>query len=217
MLQSEIRSDEQLVWSDQPIPRPFSCGSIGLMVMGIPFTVVPLIGIGALSVTAFARSPAPMLGGCFSLFAIPFLLAGIGMLTSPIWISLSMKNSIYAITTQRVLLVRKGFFGRRIIQSYSPEQLTRMERTERPGGTGDLIFEQFTTHQGSSVSTVRRVFFLMCRRSGRLKKFSARRCSPTVCAACDKRQSPARPRYFGGSILSTCPASDAFKRFITLL
>jgi hypothetical protein len=94
----------------------------------------------------------------FPLFGVPFILIGLGMLSSPYWLARKAKNTCYILTDRRAIIVDGGVFGSRTIHSFQPERLTAMSRTERKDGSGDLVFEQFTTRQGSGHTTTRRGF-----------------------------------------------------------
>jgi hypothetical protein len=83
------------------------------------------------------------------------------MLTSPVWVGKRAARMAYVITDQRAIIWEARFFGRLNVQSFGPERLVSMTRTERADGSGDLIFEQFTTRAGTGTRTVRRGFLAM--------------------------------------------------------
>ena len=84
----------------------------------------------------------------FPLFGLPFLLVGLALLSSPFWLARKAKKSCYILTDHRAIVVAAGFFGSRMIKSFGPEQLTTITRTEHSDGSGDLVFEEFTTGHG---------------------------------------------------------------------
>src|SRR6185437_12509968 len=91
-VRSELSEGEQLLWVGQPLPRRYVRSSIPIVLFGIPFTGFALFWMAGASGVLFAG--AAMNGGpggfaaflaCFPLFGLPFLIIGLGMLTSPYW------------------------------------------------------------------------------------------------------------------------------------
>ncbi|HEY0009194.1 MAG TPA: hypothetical protein VGB55_10760 [Tepidisphaeraceae bacterium] len=160
-VQSEVRPGEKLIWSAQPIARYFTPATVISMIFAIPFTAISLtIVLGALGLGyAAGRNGGGIAASCFSLFGIPFVLVGLGLFTSPLWHRRAMKRTAYAITDWRAVVFQSSFFGTRTVLSFEPDRLTKIERRERADGSGDLIFEEFITRQGTGVSTTRRGFF----------------------------------------------------------
>jgi hypothetical protein len=154
---SELRADEKLIWADQPLPRLYQWQAIGAVLFGIPWTAFAVFWV---AMTARATSHAKGLGPLFlfPLFGIPFILIGLGMLTSPFWLRRKAYRSIYVITSKRAVVMEGRIFGGVKVQSFMPDRLPSMTRKERADGTGDLIFEQFQQRAGSGSTTVRRGF-----------------------------------------------------------
>ncbi len=94
----------------------------------------------------------------FPLFGLPFLLVGLGMLTSPYWLGRKAVRTVYVVTSQRAIIFTGRVFGGVNIQTFMPDRLTSMTRNERADGSGDLIFEQFQQRAGSGTTTIRRGF-----------------------------------------------------------
>ncbi len=76
----------------------------------------------------------------FPLFGIPFVLIGFGLLSSPFWMMLKAKKTVYVITSARAITFDCGFSTS--IRSFSPNRLTDLQRKQRSDGSGDLIFER---------------------------------------------------------------------------
>jgi len=162
MAQAELKSDERLVWAAQPTPRFFTIATIVPVLFAIPWTGFAIFWTSMAFIgTHSIRGHDPMTKGFqyfFPLFGLPFILIGLGMLSSPFWMVRGMKRTVYMITDQRAVIMKPGFFGSRKVDSFEPSRLTAMERLERRDGSGDLIFEQFTTRRGSGTQTTRRGF-----------------------------------------------------------
>ena len=162
LLQDELRPDEKLVWSGPAIPRLWSAGTIAPVLFAIPWTAFAIFWtVGAATAT---RSTGGSVGGgimssAFRLFGVPFILIGIAMLSTPLWTRRTLRNTVYAITDRRAISASINLFGTRKVQSFEPSRLTSMQRRQRADGSGDLIFEEFTTRVGSGTNTVRRGFF----------------------------------------------------------
>lgn len=151
----ELRAGEKLLWAAQPLPRLYRRQAIGLVLFGLPWTGFAVFWVWGASQGA-QHAPGPFM--LFPLFGLPFVLIGLGMLTSPFWLQRKAQRSLYAITNQRAIVFDAKLFGGQRVQSFSPDRLTAMTREERADGSGDLIFEQFQQRAGSGTTTVRRGF-----------------------------------------------------------
>jgi hypothetical protein len=161
VVQNELRAGEKLVWADRPAPRLFTAATIAPLLFAIPWTAFAVFWtVTAGGFFEDGRHPGPFNGFRygFALFGVPFILVGLGMLTTPLWTRRAMRRTAYAITDQRAIVFNGGFFGSRTVQSFDPTRLVAMERTERADGSGDLMFEHFTTRRGRGHATTRRGF-----------------------------------------------------------
>jgi hypothetical protein len=77
----------------------------------------------------------PGLGFC--LFMGMFVLIGVAMTLAPLRSYREGKRTLYAVTDKRLLILVKG--NSLNVQSYSELDVSKMERTERPNGTGDIV------------------------------------------------------------------------------
>ncbi|MDM5177890.1 hypothetical protein PO883_11875 [Massilia sp. DJPM01] len=151
-LQAALTPDERLVWVGQPIARHYMkreayqvrvvfaamvvCGLLWivgglartLIIYGLDFDFLPLIGV-------------------------PFLLIGVRGLRSPSDLKEQARFVVYAITSERVILL--GGDDPETIRTYRPVQLQQIERTEHAGGWGDLILETEHEYDGDSYTTNR--------------------------------------------------------------
>lgn len=154
----ELQAGEQLVWFGTPNPRNMMLASLGLVLFGIPWTAFALFWTGGAFVATRAANAPFGLDVCFPLFGVPFILVGLGMLSSPFWMRRRGQRTAYLLTDRRAVIIQGGLFGSVTTYSFQPERLTSITRLERKDGSGDLVFEEFTTRHGSGHTTTRRGF-----------------------------------------------------------
>lgn len=145
----QLRNGEKPVWIDRPSPMARALSSPTKFLFGIPF----------LGFAIFWTSTASQTGvSFFTLWGIPFILVGAGMVLSPVWYYLEAKNWLYyAITDQRALIIRT--FPRHKIESFEPREFTRLERTVKPDGTGNVLFAEDIRRGKNGNYTVPRGFY----------------------------------------------------------
>lgn len=140
LVDSELAKGERIAWIGQPIPGRMAQSSIPLVLFGIPFTAFAVFWM------AMASGIAGRAGGgvrlFFVLWGIPFIVVGLGMLTSPFWIYRKALGTIYAITDRRALLVEKGLWGRIVVRSFEPSSLGALSRIQNADGSGSLVFQR---------------------------------------------------------------------------
>ncbi len=161
-VQSEVRDGERLVWASQAVPRYFTGPAIGSVLFAIPWTGFAIFWTAmAFAGTRQATGDDAISIGFryfFPLWGVPFILIGLGMFSAPFWMARRLRRTVYAITDRRAIVFAPGSFGSLKVQSFTADALASMERVERPDGSGDLIFEQYTQRRGSSTHTVRHGF-----------------------------------------------------------
>jgi hypothetical protein len=151
LVQAELASAEQLLWVGQPSPRRYLLISIPIVLFAIPWTGFAVFWVLGASGILFGGLPknAPGPAGffaCFPLFGLPFILVGLGMLSSPYWLLRKARRTCYALTDRRAIIWEPGIFGSVSVRSYGPAQLTRIRRNQRADGSGDMIFEEYATY-----------------------------------------------------------------------
>jgi hypothetical protein len=161
----ELESGEKLIWASQPSKNVYRRQSWLLVIFGIPFTAFSIVWMLITLGVFLGFGPGKNAGlgvfmSCFALFGVPFVLIGTWMLTAPYWYGRKAARTIYAITDRRAIVSEGRLFSSSgaTVQSFLPERLTSMIRNERGDGSGDLIFEEFTTRRGSGHTTTRRGF-----------------------------------------------------------
>jgi hypothetical protein len=160
-VESELTSQEQVVWVEQPIPWLVARSTLPILLFGIPFTAFALFWIG---MAAFGINQAGNAGPLwiFPLFGLPFILVGLAMFSAPYWALRSARRTVYVLTTQRAILLRGGWFSINV-RSFEPTALTDLDRRQRPNGSGDLIFTRDWRPSNNGHSTGRNVGFLAVR------------------------------------------------------
>ena len=139
LVQAEIQPGESLRWVEQPIPARLARASWPLVLFAIPWTAFALFWMwGAAQGSAHAPGPFRL----FPLFGLPFVLVGLGMLTSPVWVLRAAKSTVYVVSDRRALVIRAGLRGSVTVRAFEPEKLGDLSRNQRADGSGDLVFGQ---------------------------------------------------------------------------
>jgi hypothetical protein len=136
-VEMELRSGERITWTAQPIPKRFARASWVMSLFGIPFLAFSIFWmVMAGHVSRSAPGPVKL----FQLFGVPFVLIGLGLVTSPLWMRKRAARTVYFITDQRAVVLSQTITGRTRVESYAPEQLQSITREQYPDGSGDIIF-----------------------------------------------------------------------------
>lgn len=137
-IDSELQPGERIRWVGQPVPRFFTTASIGSVLFAIPWTSFAIFWMwAALGYKLPDLREGLQLHHLFALFGVPFVLIGVGMLSSPILVRQSARKTVYLVTDKRAISFQGG--RSTIIRTYLPEQLKEVYRKDRADGTGDLI------------------------------------------------------------------------------
>ncbi len=127
VVQRELRKRERPLWVGYPHAKRFAVAeSWGTFLFGIPWTgFVVFWEYNAMDAGLFA-----------TLWGIPFIVVGLGMLGSPLWQYWKGLRTIYVVTDQRLLIINGVV--RPSVQSYVPP--FDIELKERSDGSGTIIF-----------------------------------------------------------------------------
>ena len=135
---SELEPGEQVEWIDMPIPRYFTPASTGAFLFAIPWTAFAVFWI---CVASGFQIPDFKEGfDLFPLFGVPFVLIGIGMLSSPFWAYRKSFKTVYVITDRRAITFDGGWST--TIRSYPPDKLEDIYRKEKKDGSGDVVISR---------------------------------------------------------------------------
>jgi hypothetical protein len=138
LVDAELAKGERVIWVGQPIPWRFARSSIPTVLLGIPFTAFACFWIAAASGFRFPDFSKPQ--GLFPLFGVLFVLVGLGMLLSPLWMLYRAGRIVYAVTDRRALVIERGILGQATVRSFEPARLTDVTRIQYADGSGNLVF-----------------------------------------------------------------------------
>lgn len=106
----ELEVGEFIKWVEQPLPRFFAGQSVSYFLMGIPFTAFAIFWI---CLAAEFKVPYLREGvkfeHLFILWGVPFILAGLWMLASPLREWLKAFRTVYLITDKRAISIESGW------------------------------------------------------------------------------------------------------------
>lgn len=134
-VKNRLDLNERLVWAGKPKPRAFTKTTVGAMLFGIPWSAFVAFFLyfgffGDVKKTGAAEDPLSL-----SLFMIPFVLVGLGMLFAPFWNRLRMAGQLYAVTDKSALVI-----GRLFTKRWRAGEMDTIDRRDKRNGHSDLIF-----------------------------------------------------------------------------
>ena len=150
VIERQLNNGERLLWTGKP-----DAGRTALKY--IPFSIFAVFWLGMCTVIfggmafvtggmsqAVGGSMMPGVG-ITSFMAIPFVVAGLGFLFSPVLAAIGASNTVYGITDSRLLIVKS--FISTSVRTYRREDIRDLERIERANGTGDLVFGRTASYR----------------------------------------------------------------------
>lgn len=140
MVDRELAPGERILWAGTPRPVYFTPKSTASFIFGIPWTLFALFWTAGAAGFRFPDFSSP--ASLFPLFGVPFILIGLGLLASPLMEQRKSRNTVYAVTGRRALIIEGG--RKKTACSFAPDQLRHIHREERKDGTGNLIMGQDT-------------------------------------------------------------------------
>lgn len=162
MVENETEEGETLLWVAQPRPGRMAMRMLPLVLFAIPFTGFAIFWITmALTMGGEAESGdggnSETLSLMFPLFGLPFVLVGLGMLSSPLWALRNARKTVYAITDRRAIIFDSGLSMK--IRSYGPDELGELTRKQKPDGSGDIILDEKITRDSDGDAHTRKIGF----------------------------------------------------------
>jgi hypothetical protein len=138
-LKDELNKDEKLLWSGHPDPNRAMKSTMGIFLFGIPWTAFSIFWVAMAGMGVWSNPGKAGLFNAFPLFGLPFVLIGLGILSSP-WVAANRaKNTHYGVTDKRVIILITG--KTKTVQHFALANLTNPSRTEY-GTKGDLCWSQ---------------------------------------------------------------------------
>ena len=163
---------ERLIWWDRPNPARYARRDANF---GVLFGVF-FLGFAIFWMTTAYRAP-----GLFFLFGIPFVLAGLWMVTAPLRAYRAAHATAFALTDKRVLTVTGSTVTARPL-----EHVDFVETESAADGSGNVLFMtepvSFVPWQWNSQQ--------MTRRSGFIAIADAERVGQEMLSLMEKRRSP---------------------------
>lgn len=117
---------EDIVWRGRPVQGRPTKRALPRLLFGLVFVAFAV----------FWTAGAYTEGGLFGLLGLPFIAIGVWFATSPMREKKRAANTYYAVTTERALIIEMGSNVR--TTSIAPDDITDLQRSERPDGSGDL-------------------------------------------------------------------------------
>lgn len=153
-----LEAREELLWAGRPDPFRMAWARTGLAVAGLAIIVLLFLTplwhffVPIPEITEEASSYA--LGDIHIVEAVPFsmFLAGIVLVMQPFAAYFYAGHTAYAVTSRRLLMVRKDMMGI-LIKTARYEAIEAPILNRRSGGTGDIFFFHKTRPPGSSPLT----------------------------------------------------------------
>jgi hypothetical protein len=95
---------EKLLWTGRPNPGEAAKRTIPVLLFGIVWTFMTLIFVG-MGVWGILSGKMGFFGIIWLTFTLPFVFVSALLLTTPIWTGMKAKNTYYAITDKRAILI----------------------------------------------------------------------------------------------------------------
>jgi hypothetical protein len=162
LIDAELSSGERVTWSAQPIPGRFAGKGLGIVLFGIPWTAFALFWTGAAAWGTWRKGGLGWIR-LFPMFGLPFILLGVGMLSSPYWMRRQAGRTVYVLTSRRAIILSGGRRGSATVRSFEPERLTDITRRQNPDGSGDVVFARDIRRDGDGDRLSTDVGFLAVR------------------------------------------------------
>jgi hypothetical protein len=132
IVRQQLRSGESPRWIGRPDPKRFALRQGAANVLfGIPF-----IGV-ALYMVFRALASGDWQG---ELAGLALLAISVTLLASPLYYALVGSRTV-SVATDQWLMILNGLIGG-TAQSFEPEEIGRIDRTERSDGSGSLVFRR---------------------------------------------------------------------------
>lgn len=152
LLARQLHEGESLLWVAQPDARRMRRGGYWIMPFGAAILAFVVLGLPQVSSRDWQLVTVLMLG--FSLLA----LLGLGLLAAPYLMHASAKATLYAITTERALILTDGKRG--TLRAYRLRDLGERHTRARADGSGDLILEREEIKDADGDTVIREHGFL---------------------------------------------------------
>jgi hypothetical protein len=153
LLEQEIDKGEQLRWQCQPSVREAVKRSLPAVVFAVIWLAISLSVVFLVYSDTRKGKDVPLIAmGVAGLF----VLIGFFLLTTPFWAARRAKNTVYAITDKRAIIITKKGSAAEIL-SFGEDKLKSIDKRVLIDGSGDLIFERQVSYHQSKGRTRQQV------------------------------------------------------------
>jgi hypothetical protein len=128
---TSLEPGERLVWAARTGHRRPGLGWLRLVVVGLIVAALGVWWMVAYSDAAGLRHLLFFVGGLF-------LLVGIAIATAPLWLGILGGPAVYALSDRRIFMVTGS--RARLVRSALLDRIGALTVTEKPDGTGDILF-----------------------------------------------------------------------------
>lgn len=136
---NEVAPDgESVVWFGKPNPIRLALTMLPIFIFAIPWTAFAVFWVYTASGSQFPPDFSNESASFFPLFGVPFVLIGFAMLCSPLFVYAKAFRMVYIVTNKTIRIVTMG--RRKKVETFTSADIGKIERTEKPDGSGDLIF-----------------------------------------------------------------------------
>ncbi|HEX9952239.1 MAG TPA: hypothetical protein VGB53_10750 [Rubricoccaceae bacterium] len=139
LARDELARGEAVEWAAPPDARRAALSALGIWIFAIPWTAFSVFWTAMASLTV---DDWTSLAVAFPLFGTPFIAVGLAMLSAPWWAWRVARRTLYIVTDRRAILFEASGARAIGVRSFRPEALRDVRRTERPDGSGSLVFSQ---------------------------------------------------------------------------
>ena len=134
-VRDQLSPGEIAVWAERAGAVRVALRYLPTALFGIPFLAFALFWTIAAWDEVSGGEGAVLV---FPLFGLSFVAISIVTVLSPIWGYVVGLYTLYAVTNRRLMIIRR--FPTRRVASYEPHDIEAVERRDRSGGSGDIIF-----------------------------------------------------------------------------
>ncbi|MBB5687538.1 hypothetical protein [Sphingobium boeckii] len=171
-LDREMAAGERILWSAQPRANRL-WGGFGIWLFAVPWTIFALVWESMALLPWMASSKTPdavtwTFGIIMPLFGLPFIAVGIGMMLTPVRAMRRARNTVYALTSKRLMRLVEG--RKASVSSVFTDRIGPIDRSENADGWGDLRIQTHSHVDSEGSRTTERFDMLGIPDVARLEK-----------------------------------------------
>lgn len=129
----ELERGERVQWLETAVPHFLDGSSTLKFLVSLPCT-----GFSIYWMVEAAKTAQQDGFRFFYLFGLPFLLIGLGLMSSPILVYFQSSWTVYLLTSHRAIVIQYRWW-KTVTWSFFPEEINTVFRKDLWSGTGDVI------------------------------------------------------------------------------